>query len=607
MKRVVVILSGATIATLVAIVPELSSSAASPGSMCTAIPEGVTLVVPQDNSVGLARSTGVEPLGVALPAPPRVAVRTPDGTVWAEVATSAESADVYRVAAGSQAALSASGAVELVSGGAIGDRSAAVIIDRQQPEDAEAFGAVIVEYADGEQVDVKDAGGPEYGAGSVTLGVGRLVEGATVDLTETFSYYGIDGVVVDGWYSPTASAPYNAPPLYQWPIAAPLGDDAAVLSWVEGPDWNGATSLVEGGWGLVVGDAVSGAESLRLDLGEPGETLVHADFDGRFWVGSFEPGGVVVVDTTAAQPVAVDAGCSDATIATLDRFGAPPVAVSTTTSTTTPPVPATTQPSGPTTTAAICPTYEPNDRYPIRLCDEGPAVRAIQQALRGAGHRVDVDGYFGPGTQTEVRRFQAAHGLEVDGLVGVNTWAALMPFAAPPGSDADGSGVVDPWELGADPGAPAPAGYIGFEFQPLAADRAFRGLDGEVRSELEFVDSWMIAGDGAGLGTSGLSVFRLRVDGAEHLWSTTLLFDPGSELVNDTVDLGEVAAGQTVSRTCSIDGAPVGDVTTVDDVAVFGVVAAGQTAPAATTRAWQVNVPEGAFTEIDPARVTCTS
>ena len=117
----------------------------------------------------------------------------------------------------------------------------------------------------------------------------------------------------------------------------------------------------------------------------------------------------------------------------------------------------------------------------------------------------------------------------------------------------------------------------------------------------------MIAGDGAGLGTSGLSVFRLRVDGAEHLWSTTVLFDPGSELVNDTVDLGDVAADQTISRTCFVDGAPVGDVTTIDDVAVFGVVAAGQTAPAATIRAWQVSVPEGTFTELDPARVTCTS
>ena len=595
-------LSGATIATLVAIVPVLSTSAAGPGSMCTAIPEGVTLVVPQDNRVGLARSTGVEPLGVVLPAPSTVAIRTPDGTVWAEVATSAESADVYRVPAGGQAAQSASGAVELSSGGAIGDRSAAVIIDRRQSEGAETFGAVIVEYADGEQVDVKDAGGPEYGVGSVTLGVGRLVEGATVDLTEAFSYYGVDGVVVDDWFSPTASAPYNAPPLYQWPIAAPRGDDAAVVSWVEGPDWNGATSLIEGGWSLVVADAVSGAESLRLDLGEPGETLVHADFDGRFWVGSFEPGGVFVVDTTAAQPAAIDAGCPDATIATLDRFGAPPVAVATTTSTTTPPAPTTTAPPAPTTTAPICPTYEPNDRYPIRLCDEGPAVRAIQQALAAAGHRVDVDGYFGPGTEAEVRRFQEAHDLAVDGLVGVNTWAALMPFDPPPGSDADSSGVVDPWELGANQ-----AGYVGFEFQPLVTDRVLRGLDGEVRSELEYVDSWMIAGDGAGLGTSGLSVFRLRVDGAENLWSTTVLFDPGSELVNDTVDLGEVAADQTISRTCFIDGAPVGDVTTIDDVAVFGVVAAGQTAPAATIRAWQVSVPEGTFTELDSARVTCTS
>ncbi len=314
---------------------------------------------------------------------------------------------------------------------------------------------MIVEFTDGEQLAVKPAGGPEYGAASVTIGSNRLVEGAGVDLTEAFLYYGADGESIDEWYRPTDAAPYNAPPLFQWPIIGVPGDGAVLLSWVEGPDWNGATNVVEGGWSLVVADAATGTESLRLDLGDPGDTLVHADFDGRFWVGSFEPGGVVVVDTTAAQPAAVDTGCAAGVIATLDRFVAAPSPPTTA-------LPTTSAPS--TTVAPVCPSYEPNDRYPIRLCDEGAAVVVVQQALTAAGNPVDVDGYFGPATEAAVRAFQSAHGLEVDGLVGPNTWAALTPFAPPAGTDADGSGVIDPWEIGAAPAAPAGGSFAGLVF-----------------------------------------------------------------------------------------------------------------------------------------------
>jgi Putative peptidoglycan binding domain len=175
----------------------------------------------------------------------------------------------------------------------------------------------------------------------------------------------------------------------------------------------------------VLADTVTGGEKARVGLGLAiGSQLLHADFDGRFWVGSFEPGGVVVVDTTAGQPAAVNAQCVAGSIATIDRFGVTP--------------------------PSVCPTYEPNDRYPIRRCDEGAAVEAIQRALVATGHQLEVDGYFGPVTEHEVRRFQQAHGLEADGLVGRNTWAVLvLAFAPPSGTDADGSGVIDPWELAA--------------------------------------------------------------------------------------------------------------------------------------------------------------
>ena len=217
-----------------------------------------------------------------------------------------------------------------------------------------------------------------------------------------------------------------------------------MLSWVEGPDFDGATEQITGGWALVLANPATGDEVVRLDLGDPGDVLLHADFDGRYWVGSFDldaqdevnvGGRVIVVDTTATEPSPVDAGCAEGVIATIDRAGGAAPAPTTTTSS--------------TTTLPVCPTYEPNNRYPIRLCDEGPAVTAVQQALVAAGHQLEVDGYFGEGTEQEVRRFQAAHDLEVDGLVGDDTWAALIAFAPPAGTDADGSGVIDPWEIGA--------------------------------------------------------------------------------------------------------------------------------------------------------------
>jgi hypothetical protein len=411
-----------------------STETAGPTSICSAVPSGTRLVVPVDRGVAVATADGSEVLEASLPATPTVVARGPDGTVWAEVAIGAETADVYRIPPGGVAVSVASGSVVLSSVGWLDGRSAAVVIDRTRRDDEfEDYGAVIVDYADGRQVDIKPAGAPEYEARSVTIGDGRLVEGARADLTEAFQYYGSDGIDLQGWFDPTDAAPYGEPPEYQWPVADETkpGDPVGhVLSWVEGPDWDVTTDRLVGTWTMLVADTDTGGQRARVELGEPGGPLVHADFDDSRWVGSFES-RVVVVDLGQPAPGVVDAGCPAGTVATIDRLGTP-------------------APSQPTTTAPVCPTYEPNDRYPIRLCDEGPAVRAIQHALTAAGHAIEVDGYFGPLTDAEVRRFQAAHALAVDGLVGDDTWAALTPFAPPEGTDADGSGVVDPWELGAN-------------------------------------------------------------------------------------------------------------------------------------------------------------
>ena len=160
-----------------------------------------------------------------------------------------------------------------------------------------------------------------------------MLVGAFSDLAEVFRSFDIDGNELSGVFSPTDRAPYNAPPLYLWPAAAADASGSAWLSWVEGPDANGVTGEVVDRWTLVVADAATGQERLRLDLGDPGSALLHADFDGRTWVGTFDtseaadvvgpPGRVVVVDTTAATPIAVDAACAPGTVATLDRAGLP--------------------------------------------------------------------------------------------------------------------------------------------------------------------------------------------------------------------------------------------------------------------------------------------
>ncbi|WP_455244428.1 peptidoglycan-binding domain-containing protein, partial [Petrachloros mirabilis] len=56
---------------------------------------------------------------------------------------------------------------------------------------------------------------------------------------------------------------------------------------------------------------------------------------------------------------------------------------------------------------------------------KGRDVVKLQRALRRAGHRVAVDGRFGPATKRAVIRFQRKQGLAQDGVVGPKTWYAL--------------------------------------------------------------------------------------------------------------------------------------------------------------------------------------
>lgn len=65
-------------------------------------------------------------------------------------------------------------------------------------------------------------------------------------------------------------------------------------------------------------------------------------------------------------------------------------------------------------------------KYPtLRRGDTGEYVRILQQLLAKSGSSLEIDGIFGPGTQSAVRAFQQRNNLTVDGIVGPQTWGAL--------------------------------------------------------------------------------------------------------------------------------------------------------------------------------------
>ncbi|MER7675604.1 TIGR03767 family metallophosphoesterase [Streptomyces sp. NPDC096934] len=55
----------------------------------------------------------------------------------------------------------------------------------------------------------------------------------------------------------------------------------------------------------------------------------------------------------------------------------------------------------------------------------GPAVTALQRQLNAHGASLDIDGSYGPATESAVRAFQSAHGLPSDGVVASTTWQTL--------------------------------------------------------------------------------------------------------------------------------------------------------------------------------------
>ena len=61
----------------------------------------------------------------------------------------------------------------------------------------------------------------------------------------------------------------------------------------------------------------------------------------------------------------------------------------------------------------------------LKKGDKGDDVVALQHLLNVEGHKIKIDGDFGPRTEAVVKMYQEVHDLEADGIVGPKTWAAL--------------------------------------------------------------------------------------------------------------------------------------------------------------------------------------
>lgn len=86
------------------------------------------------------------------------------------------------------------------------------------------------------------------------------------------------------------------------------------------------------------------------------------------------------------------------------------------------------------------PKEEPVEERILKLIDkprmQGDDVKELQTLLDKHGFPCgEIDGIFGPATDTAVRSFQKANGLTVDGKVGKKTWAALRKEPGEPSTD----------------------------------------------------------------------------------------------------------------------------------------------------------------------------
>ena len=95
---------------------------------------------------------------------------------------------------------------------------------------------------------------------------------------------------------------------------------------------------------------------------------------------------------------------------------------------------------------------------------DAETVRELQQALNEAGHDIQIDGIWGPETESAVRMFQQEQGIEATGepdeqtlsMLGVDTTMSMQPAAGPEGELQTQEDVMQEQGGGTDLGAQQP-------------------------------------------------------------------------------------------------------------------------------------------------------
>lgn len=126
----------------------------------------------------------------------------------------------------------------------------------------------------------------------------------------------------------------------------------------------------------------------------------------------------------------------------------------------------------------------------------GEDVTTAQYLLRASGQSLDVDGAFGPGTQSATTSFQSGKGLAADGVIGAATWSALT-VTVQSGSSGDAVSAAQT-QLNANGASVAVDGAFGAA--TTAAVQSFQSSAGLTADGIVGPATWkaLIAGTGGG-------------------------------------------------------------------------------------------------------------
>jgi hypothetical protein len=137
---------------------------------------------------------------------------------------------------------------------------------------------------------------------------GLVVSSAVKTGGQDISTWAIDGNGILERFSP----PVAKPGTVQFFGPASVTADGKKLAWIEGPDPSKRASKRKGTWTLVVADAVTGTESLRLALGPSSDLFTGFDWDGSWAIvsrGRTLP--ALAIHTTEKQPTAMQICTAD--------------------------------------------------------------------------------------------------------------------------------------------------------------------------------------------------------------------------------------------------------------------------------------------------------